>query len=454
MMRQRLEFDAGRSLRRMRVVGDEIAPPDLQRVHADLLRGQFDQTFCHRSRNRMADRAVLAHHVLVLEHHARAGAIVRAGVGPAGEVDHLVRLDTGGARIDRVGADAGEVVDLPGGNGAVLLHADPRLDAVIAGVDVGDEALDPVGDELDRPLEQPGERHRRHLVGVGVDLYAERAADVLGDDADLMFFEAKMLGEQVLHHVRRLRRVIRSQPLLTRVPVSHNGAGLVANAGVAAEHEGVLDHRVRILEARLRIAGDVDTLEAQVVAEIGVDQGSLGVQRCLHVGERLQFFVFDLHQLAGILGLGACARHHGADRLALPARAADRDGVLRRRLDALEMCEHADPRCDDFGQFFAGDNGDDARRLLCGRRIDALDVGVGVRRAHERHVRHPRQHHVADELRAALREPSQVWPRYRTADVGIRTVERGEGGGVVLTDFHFLPPRACATASIASTMAW
>ena len=179
MMRQRLEFDAGRSLRRMRVVGDEIAPPDLQRVHADLLRGQFDQTFCHRSRNRMADRAVLAHHVLVLEHHARAGAIVRAGVGPAGEVDHLVRLDTGGARIDRVGADAGEVVDLPGGDGAVLLHADPRLDAVIAGVDVGDEALDPVGDELDRPLEQLGERHRRHLVGVGVDLDAERAADVL-----------------------------------------------------------------------------------------------------------------------------------------------------------------------------------------------------------------------------------------------------------------------------------
>ena len=93
MMRQRLELDAGRALRGMRVVGDEIAPPDFQRVHADLLRRQLDQAFGHRGRDRMADRAVLAHHVLVREHHAGAGAVVRAGVGPAGEIDHLVRLD-------------------------------------------------------------------------------------------------------------------------------------------------------------------------------------------------------------------------------------------------------------------------------------------------------------------------------------------------------------------------
>ena len=191
VVRQRLELDAGRPLRGMRVVGDEIAPADFQRVHADLGGGELDQSFGHRGRDRMADRAVLAHHVLVLEHHAGAGAIVAAGVRPAGEVDDLVGLDAGGARIDRIGADAGEVVDLPGGDGAVVLDADLRLDAMVAGVDVGDEALDPVGDEFDRPLEQLRQRHRRHLVGVGVHLDAERAADVLGDDADLMLFERR-----------------------------------------------------------------------------------------------------------------------------------------------------------------------------------------------------------------------------------------------------------------------
>jgi hypothetical protein len=50
---------------------------------------------------------------------------------------------------------------------------------VVAGVDVGGEALQTVGDELDRAPQQHRQRDRRHLVGIGVDLDAERAADVL-----------------------------------------------------------------------------------------------------------------------------------------------------------------------------------------------------------------------------------------------------------------------------------
>src|SRR5262245_98507 len=101
----------------------------------------------------MADGAVLAHHVLVLEHDPRPRAIVRAGVGPAGEVDDLVRLDARGARIDRIRADAGEIVDLPGCDRAVVLDADLCLDAMIAGMNVSDEALEPVGDEFSGALE-------------------------------------------------------------------------------------------------------------------------------------------------------------------------------------------------------------------------------------------------------------------------------------------------------------
>ncbi len=200
----------------------------------------------------MADGAVLAHHILILEHHARLRAVIRAGVGPAGEVDDLVGLDAGGARVDRVGADAGEVVDLEGGDGAVLRHADLRLDAMVAGVDVGDEALDPVGDELDRPLEQLRQRHRRHLVGVGVHLDAEGAADVLGQHAHLVLGEVEVLGEQVLHHVRRLRALVDGEALLALVPVGDDGARLGGDAGVAAEHEGGLDHGVRLSEGLVR----------------------------------------------------------------------------------------------------------------------------------------------------------------------------------------------------------
>ena len=185
VVRELLEPDAGGAGRRIGVVGDEIAPPDLDRVDADLRRGEIDQTLGDRGRDRVADGAVLAHDVLVLENDAGAGAIVRAGVGPAGEIDDLVRLDAAGARIDRIGADAGQVVDRESGDGAVALDADPRLDPMVARVDVGDEALQPVGDEFDRPPEQLRQRRRRHLVGVDVHLDAERAADVLGDDAHL-----------------------------------------------------------------------------------------------------------------------------------------------------------------------------------------------------------------------------------------------------------------------------
>ena len=185
-VRQLLELDAGGGLRRMGIVGDQVLLAHLDRVHADLRRGEIDQAFGHRDRDRMPDRAVLAHDVLVLEHHARAGAVVRAGIGPAGEVDDLIGLDAAGARIDRIGADAGEVVDLEGGDGAVLPDADLALHAMVARVNVGDEAFQPVGDELDRPLQQLRQRHHRHLVGIGMHLDAERAADILGDDADLM----------------------------------------------------------------------------------------------------------------------------------------------------------------------------------------------------------------------------------------------------------------------------
>ena len=75
-----------------------------------------------------------------------------------------------------------------------------------------------------------------------------------------------------------------------------------------------------------------------------------------------------------------------------------------------------------------------------------LILRVRVRRAHEGHMRHARQHHVADVLRAALRQPRQIRPRHRAADVGVRPVERGEEGRGVVDDFHCLPPaRACAT---------
>ena len=232
----------------------------------------------------MADRAVLAHHVLVLKHHAGAGAVVRAGIGAADQVDDLVGLDAAGARIDRIGPDAGEIVDLERGDGAVLFHADLRLDAVIAGVNVGDEAFEAVGDELDRPPEQFRQRHRRHLVGIDMHLDAERAADVLGQHAHLVLLKTEVLGENVLRHVRRLRALIDGQALLAGIPVGDDGARLVGDAGMAAEHECRLDDRIGLGETFVGVAGIERALEGEIVAELGMDHRRRLVERGFRVG--------------------------------------------------------------------------------------------------------------------------------------------------------------------------
>ena len=150
-MRERLELNARRTRRRIGVVRNEVAPAELQRIHPDPGGGELDQAFGHRGRDRMADRTVLAHHVLVLEHDPRARPVVRAGVRPAHEIHDLVCFDAAGARVDRIGPDAGEVVDFPRRDGAVALYADAGVHPMVARMNVGDEAFQPVSNEFDRP---------------------------------------------------------------------------------------------------------------------------------------------------------------------------------------------------------------------------------------------------------------------------------------------------------------
>ncbi len=111
---------------------------------------------------------------------------------------------------------------------------------------------------------------------------------------------------------------------------------------------------------------------------------------------------------------------------------------LRRGFQALEMREHADPGRHDLGEFGAGDHRDHARRLLGGVGGDRLDARMRVRRAHEGDMRHARQRDIADILPAPLREPVQIRPRHRAADVGIWPVERAQHGRGVVGDFHLL----------------
>jgi len=108
-------------------------------------------------------------------------------------------------------------------------------------MDVGVKTLDPVGDELYWPAQQFRQRIGGHLVGVDVNLDAERAADVLADDPDLRLLETEMQRRQVLHHMRRLGALIDRQPRFRSVQSATPNAA-PASRRCAARRQIRLDH--------------------------------------------------------------------------------------------------------------------------------------------------------------------------------------------------------------------
>src|SRR6476620_2964614 len=130
MVRQLLEAQASGRSAGISVIGNQIAAPDFDRIHAYPHRRQVNKALRYGAGDRMTDRAVLAHHVLVLEHHARAGTIILGDIRAADQINDLIGLDRAGPRIHRVRPDASEVVDLERRDGAVVLDADLSLAAM------------------------------------------------------------------------------------------------------------------------------------------------------------------------------------------------------------------------------------------------------------------------------------------------------------------------------------
>src|SRR5213593_3388784 len=63
------------------------------------------------------------------------------------------------------------------------------------------------------------------------------------------------------------------------------------------------------------------------------------------------------------------------------------------------------------------EDGGDAGERLRGNGIDPREPGVGVRRAQERRVEHPRERHVVDVARLAPQEPRVLPPPHRRAEI-------------------------------------
>ena len=323
-------------------------------------------------------------------------------------------------------------------------------------MDVGDKALEAIGHEFHRPAHRLGHRGDGDLIGIDMHLDAEAAADIAADDADRTLLHPQLLGEDALHHVRRLGGVVDGQRALGPVVVGQDAAPFQRHAGMTAGQEGCLHHAMRGGEGGGHIALLRGAGEAEVVPQRGMDHHRIGVERRLDVELRGQGL--PLHRQGGdaILCGRAAVGDHGDNRLSLPGRTVQRQRMLLRGFHALQVIERRDPGIADLGEVRAGEDAHHARHLHRGGAVHRQDARMGVGAAQERRVHQAWRLDVVRVGGAALHQLRQIGAGNGAADIGVWQVlpRQPDGGGGRHVVHRAAPPRASSVASTASTIAW
>lgn len=310
--------------------------------------------------------------------------------------------------------------------------------------------LDPVGDVFDGTAEQNRETDHRHVLVIDVQLHPEGAADVARDHANARLGDTVVMRIEILELVGRLRRVMHGECASGGIVVRNDSARLQRHRGVAAEGE-LFFHHVRGMRK-----GVIDRAVVELGPETGVicgariDQRATNLSCTVDIDDDREVLIIDLDQLQRIFRKRPALGDDGHHGLPGPDHAVERQWQLRSRSHALEVVERAGPGRADLCEILAG--GNEMHAFECARLlgIDGDDLRVRMRTAQEGGMEHARQAKVADIAPAPGKQPLGVRARHGAADIGIRSVERGQRCG------HVVPPpsrRALATASMASTIA-
>ena len=389
--------------------GGIVAPAQVQRIETEPVRRIVDQHFRHRHGDRLADPAIGAGRRFVLGQHLRGHADPAGGVCAADQGRGESSVPGAAARIDRIGAGAHRHFRFESLQAAVCTGYQPSVDGELPGMDIGQEGLQPVRGPSDRPAEQARGRNNGQLVGIGVQLQAERAADIGADDPHPVQRQAEQVGPDILHLVRRLAGLEYRQRSFRPVIVGQHGAALQRHAGLALEPEApprragrlcrtaeiALQHNVAI-RRRVGVAvpgGRIVVMRRRPVLDLQQD----GLDRVTRPVERV--------------------RDGQRDRLALIMDAGFGQRRLRRRPVFRDRGRARDHRPANRPEIDRGQDRGDAG--YCARRgdIQVDDPAVGDRAAQEGGVQHARQRQVAGEPAAPGDQPARLAARNRSVGV-------------------------------------
>ena len=375
---------------------DEVLPPDLEPVHAQLVGELVDHDLDvvgGLGPPGAADR-VRGH---LVGHHARD---VRPDRLPAVAARHHERAQRRDQRRQQhhVRAEVRDDLDVQAGERAVLLGADLDVGDLVAAVVRDGHVLRARLDPLHRPAQLPRRPGEQDLLAVDLQLGAEAAADVGGDHAHAVLGHPELQREEELEEVRHLRGARDGE--LAGAVVGDHAARLDRRARGAVVDEAALHDDVRVRERRLDVAAQrplVNLVRAEVVVH---ERGAL--ERLLRVDDRGQRVVVDEHVLGGVDHRVAVAADDDGDRVADVLHRVLRQRPVDGRGD-LDAGRHPGER--EAGlevEVGAGEDGLDAGPRGGGRRVDRGDRGVRLGGAHEGGVQRAAGLDVVDVVALAL----------------------------------------------------
>ena len=411
------------------LVGDEIAPPDLDPIDLEPRRGDVERAFHrvgrfgasgaakwrgrHRVGQRALDRDASPRHVVDRGHDAKA-------VGHRHE-------------RDRIGADIAE--DLAGisGDAAIGIEAHAHAGDHVAALIVGQERLGAGAGPAHRAADLAGRDREDRLLGREIGAGAEAAADIGADDFDFVALQSQCGGKRVALPDRALAAGDHLDDAARRVEIDDDRTRLHLRADDALIDVCLLDHQRR---AGNRLVGCLAVAEAgidgEVAGDVFVDAGRAVAQRRFRIRDRRQFVVAHRHAFRRVMRGGKALGDDEDDRLAQIAHTVGRHrqmgdvdggiagkgaeralGVVPRVGRIGEMSDRLAAGGDVIG---AGDDGEHARLTLGLGRVDGDDARVRVGRAHEYGMAFAGQCEVVGETPIPPDEAKILEPHHRPAD--------------------------------------
>ena len=349
-----------------------------------------------------------------------------------GQVHRRVVRDARADRVPGTAIDDVVVVDRED----VALVVKPHFDIVdlVAGVGGGEEMFAPLLDPPYGPAETACEERDQQILGIGVALAAEPAADIECDNADPCLGNTERRGHFAAHPMHDLRRRPHGNGVGARVVGGDDTAALHRHGRVAMVPEAALQSVRRARQHRLGIPlGDGERADQVCVVALVHDRRP-GLQRGLGIHHCRQLFQIEPDQLGGVLGLIAGLGDDDRDRLAdMPDLVVREQRLLRVEEfvldDSRPFAWHAylalRHRWDQLREIGPGQRQHDSGCLRRPRQVDPSDTGMRQRAAYEHRMQHAGQHEIGDKLPLSGQKPPVLPPPHRIADIGSNWLSHG-----------------------------